>query len=463
MTGNACEEIVLSRIRPTPEERETIFSVAADLVKAVDASGHAKGMVVGSVARGTWVQGDRDLDVFMLFSPELTREELEDQGLSLARRIAGECGDACREMYAEHPYINAEVRGIDVDLVPAYEVTSATEIKSAVDRTPFHTRYIMERIRDLVDDVLLTKQFAKAGGVYGSDQMTEGFSGYLCELLVLHYGGFHPLLAAAAGWRPGTVIDIECHGARRFPEPLTVVDPVDPNRNVAAAVSLSRMFEFVELARGYCTRPSACFFETDEPCSLDLKAFRRLLERRGTALVALVFPTPQHIPEVLVPQLRKSHQAIRSLLERNGFSVNRSDSTMQERNCMLLFELLVDTLPSVRRHVGPPLWSVENADKFREKYESGSLAGPFIEDGLYIVEIPRRFVRAADLLADRDVIAMGLGRHVRQAMEQGWRVCEGEDCWQEEFAGFLSGFLARASPLMRVKAREKRAGCRLPG
>ncbi|RPJ51184.1 MAG: CCA tRNA nucleotidyltransferase, partial [Methanobacteriota archaeon] len=383
------------------------------------------------------------------------------QGLSLARRIAGEYGESCREMYAEHPYINATVRGVDVDLVPAYEVACATEIKSAVDRTPFHTRYITERIRDLVDDVLLTKQFAKAGGVYGSDQMTEGFSGYLCELLVLHYGGFRPLLAAAADWRPRTVIDIERHGSRRFPEPLTVVDPVDPNRNVAAAVSLSRMFEFVELARGYRVRPSACFFEADEFYSLDRRTFAECLDRRGTALVALVFPTPPCIPEVLVPQLRKSHEAIRGLLERNGFLVNRSDSAMQTENCMLLFELLVDALPSVRRHVGPPLWSSENADKFMEKHGTDSFARPFIEDGLYIVEIPRRFTRAADLLADQEVLAMGLGRHVRQAMEQGWCVYEGRACWQDEFGSFLSGFLARASPLARVRKREKRAENRL--
>jgi tRNA nucleotidyltransferase (CCA-adding enzyme) len=399
----------------------------------------------------------------MLFPPELPREGLEERGLSLARRIAGEYGEDCREMYAEHPYINATVRGVDVDLVPAYEVASATEIKSAVDRTPFHTRYITTRIQDLVDDVLLTKQFAKAGGVYGSDQMTEGFSGYLCELLVLHYGGFHQLLAAAAGWRPRTVIDIERHGKRQFPEPLTVVDPVDPNRNVAAAVSLSRMFEFVELARGYRARPSVCFFEADDSYGLDRASFETCLERRGTALVALVFPTPPCIPEVLVPQLRKSHEAIRGLFERNGFLVNRSDSAMQTESCMMLFELLVDKLPSVRRHVGPPLWSSANAEKFMEKHSDGVFAGPFIEDGLYIVEIPRRFTRAADLLADQEVLAMGLGRHVRQAMEQGWRVYEGDACWQEEFGRFLCGFLGRASPLVRVKEREKRAENRLRG
>ena len=129
-----------------------------------------------------------------------------------------------------------------------------------MDRTPFHTVYIRERIQPFIDDVLLLKQFAKAGGIYGSDQMTEGFAGYLCELLVLSYGGFLPLLEAASRWRPGIIIDPAGHRARDFPEPLVVVDPVDPKRNVSASVSLTRMCEFIELSRGYIEKPGREFF-----------------------------------------------------------------------------------------------------------------------------------------------------------------------------------------------------------
>ena len=185
-------------------------------------------MVVGSIARNTWVRGDRDLDVFLLFPPDISREALESEGLALARTIARKFTKTFCEKYAEHPYINATIDSIDVDLVPCYNVESAASIQSAVDRTPFHTRYITEKINGLTDDVLLLKQFAKAGGIYGSDQMTEGFSGYLCELLILYYGGFGLLLDAAADWRPSTLIDISQHGSKEFSEPLIVIDPVIP-------------------------------------------------------------------------------------------------------------------------------------------------------------------------------------------------------------------------------------------
>jgi len=447
----ALEEEVLSLLRPTPEEVSHINGVAQRILDRIRADGRAEGMVVGSVARGTWIHGDRDLDIFLLFDPSLSREELEEQGLSLARAIAAAEAERFREKYAEHPYINASIDGLDVDLVPCYRVESACSIKSAVDRTPFHTVYIRERIQPFIDDVLLLKQFAKAGGIYGSDQMTEGFAGYLCELLVLSYGGFLPLLEAASRWRPGIIIDPAGHRARDFPEPLVVVDPVDPKRNVSASVSLTRMCEFIELARGYIGEPGRTFFFPPPRPVLSVDEAASLLSMRGTFLYAITFPTPPYIEDIVVPQLRKSLDAIRGLLDRHGFSVNRADCEMHEENSMLLFELLVEELPSVVRHAGPPVWNQTNAAKFTAKYrgcsEKDLFSGPFIEDGLLIVEKRRAYTRAADLLRSPEVLQVALGKHVKQAMERSYTVHKGIECYREEFAPFISGFLRKYSPM----------------
>jgi tRNA nucleotidyltransferase (CCA-adding enzyme) len=448
------EDAVLVQLRPTEEERNHVCSLAKRLLAAIAKSGKAEGMVVGSVARDTWVRGDRDLDIFMLFDPALSREALEAEGLALARSIAGTFTDRFHEKYAEHPYINATIDNVDVDLVPCYSVDSAERIQSAVDRTPFHTRYISGRINGLIDDVLLLKQFAKAGGIYGSDQMTEGFSGYLCELLVLYYGGFSPLMEAAASWRPGFIIDSEKHAAKKFEEPLVVIDPVDPRRNVAAAVSLNRMAGFVELARGYREKPAYEFFlHPMERCILK-KELAETIARRRTFVFAVTFATPPYIPEVVVPQLKRSVSAIRELLERNGFAVNHASYDMQTETCMILIELLVGDLPTIRRHLGPPLWNPLNADKFREKHFAENLPGPFIENGRYEMEIPREYQTARSLLSSEALLSAGLGKHVRQSMEQGWTLHEGPECWQEEFAPFIAEFFDRCSPLTRIR-REK--------
>jgi len=445
------EEEILAGLRPTTEEREEVCSLAQKLLAAISKTGKAEGMVVGSIARHTWVRGDRDLDVFMLFDPSLPREALEAEGLALARSIAAGFTRDYHEKYAEHPYINATIDGVDVDLVPCYNVASAEKIQSAVDRTPFHTRYITDKINGLIDDVLLLKRFAKAGGIYGSDQMTEGFSGYLCELLVLYYGGFTPLLAAASEWRPGTMVDPEHHAKKEFDEPLIVIDPVDPRRNVAAAVSLDRMAEFVELARGYLASPSPAFFSLPVPWPITRDELGALVADRGTYLYAITFPTPPYIEEIVVPQLKRSTSAIAEYLERNGFSVHHAHYRMGETECMILVELLVSDLPAIRTHLGPPVWNRMNAGKFREKYLDSPLSGPYIENGRYETEVPREFRHAGDLLRSEGMLQISHGKHVREAFAAGWQVCEGADCWSPAFASFIAGFFGRRSPLVRVE------------
>jgi len=452
VTHSPLEENVLARtLRPTEEEREYISGVAQKLLHAINGSGKAEGMVVGSIARNTWVKGDRDLDVFMLFDPAIPREALEHEGLALARTIARLFTTKHHEKYAEHPYINACIDGIDVDLVPCYKVQSAAVIQSAVDRTPFHTRYITDKINGLVDDVLLLKQFAKAGGIYGSDQMTEGFSGYLCELLTLHYGGFTNLLLAAADWRPHQLIDIEKHAQKKFDEPLIVIDPVDPKRNVAAAVSLERMAGFIELARGYIEKPDEIFFLVATPHPITRDQLAMLLSERGTCLYAITFSTPPYIEEIIVPQLKRSMQAICDHLERNAFPVHHAHYRMMPDRCMFLFELLVGELPKIRKHMGPPLWNPVNAEKFRTTHADDPLPGPYIVDGRYEMEVVREFTRATDLLSSPSLLSISLGKHVRQSLEKDWDLREGADCWEEEFAQFINGFFDRCSPLTRIR------------
>ena len=419
MTFTQLELSVLTEIRPTGDELDQMYALADRLIADIRASGKADGMMVGSVARKTCVHGDRDLDVFMLFDPALPRVDLEREGLALAWSIAKQYTDTIREKYAEHPYLNATIDGFDVDLVPCYQVLEATGIQSAVDRTPFHNRYISARIGDFTDDVLLLKQFVKAGGVYGSDQMTEGFAGYLCELLVLHHGGFHNLLAAAAGWKPGMFIDIEQHAAKWFDEPLVVIDPVDPCRNVSASVSDTKLLEFIELCQGYLKSPSQWFFYRPPICILTEEEVSALLKGRESAFLAITLKTPPYIEDIVVPQLRKSLHTLVDLLKRHEFVVARADTWMLEDRSMLLFELLVDTLPVIRFHAGPPVTAHVNAAKFIEKYIHSDIifAGPFIRDGRYGVELPRRYRQAYDLLSSNEVFATALGKHVKHSMK----------------------------------------------
>lgn len=464
---NRYEEDILREIFPSKEEERAVEEMGEKLIAAVASAAGIPAMVTGSVARGTWVKGDKDIDLFMLFPPETEREELREKGLAAGYAVVEMFGGTAAEKYAEHPYLNAVIDGFDVDLVPCYQINSTAEMKCAVDRTPFHTRYLKEKIAPLRADVLLLKQFCKAGGVYGSDHTTGGLSGYLCELLTLFCGGFTEVLSAAAGFRPQTIIDIEQYypdkkaAAKLFSEPLIVIDPTDKTRNVAAAVTLTKLAEFTALARGYLAHPSGAYFTAEPQVLFSKEDFMSAVTRRKTALVSLTFKTPEYVEDTVVPQLKKTGESIASLLKDAEFSVIRSGFSMGKEHSLLLFELKSETLPAFTIREGPPVWNTENSKRFTAKYaRSGEFAGPWIADGRWYAETARKYTEASALLRDTNTLfSASLGKHIRVSLEEGFEVKTGLLVWDEEFSAFFAGYFTKtASSIRKMQAAERDAG-----
>ena len=76
-----------------------------------------------------------------------------------------------------------------------------------------------------------------------------------------------------------------------------------------------------------------------------------------------------------------------------------------------------------------------------------------------MADLERRFTTAGDLLRSPEILAVGLGKHVKQSMEKVWDVQEGVECWRDEFGVFLSRFIEPASPFAtRVRRRRERPG-----
>lgn len=261
------ESDVLAKITPSVEERLRIDGIAQKLRSQVqeylDTNDiHADLKFTGSYSKDTYLS-DPDLDLFVRFPVGTPREELEEVGL----RIGEEVLHGTR-MYADHPYITARFDGVEVDLVPCIRIEDTSTLATAVDRTPFHTEYINTHIGPNQNgQIRLLKKFMKAVGTYGAEPKNRGFSGYLCEILVLKYGSFEGVLQAAAKhWKIGTVIWIEKKGPQ-IDDPLVFYDPVDPKRNVASAVHQDTLSRFIVAAKDYLAHPSEIFFfPPKKPC-----------------------------------------------------------------------------------------------------------------------------------------------------------------------------------------------------
>jgi len=163
----------------------------------------------GSVAKNTWIRNRAEADIFIHFSPEVSRDELEKKIIDLGTRIVKRLGGKPMLMYAEHPYVEGVIDSVTIDIVACYKTEPPNWI-SATDRTPYHTRYVLKKLKPgQEDEVRLLKGFMIACGVYGAEIKVRGFSGYLTELLVISYGGFLEVLKKAAEWRPPVILDLE--------------------------------------------------------------------------------------------------------------------------------------------------------------------------------------------------------------------------------------------------------------
>ena len=104
-----------------------------------------------------------------------------------------------------------------------------------IDISPLHTVFVKKH-KKLNDEIRLAKQFCRAQDCYGAESYINGFSGYSCELLVIHYGSFKKLARKAAKWKPKVVIDIlkkykgknplEELNPSKTQSPLVIIDPV---------------------------------------------------------------------------------------------------------------------------------------------------------------------------------------------------------------------------------------------
>lgn len=450
------EREVLARIRPSAEQERQLEHVVRDIVTRVRQLSHyfetdVEPMVAGSVAKGTHLR-DPDIDIFMLFPPEMPKDLVADKGLAIARSIMdGE------ERYAQHPYLRGTYEGFTVDLVPAYRLTDTKALQTAVDRTPFHVAFVNEHLKgEQRDEVRLLKQFLKGISTYGAEEATQGFSGYLTELLVMRYGTFQGALKGLLELPPGKVLDLLDmlpEAARpapsdvgSFEDPLVFIDPVDPKRNVASPLSAQSLGLTRQAAVEYLEAPNMRFFFPSKPDALPPERLRNLMEVRETKVVAINLPVFHENPDVVHGQLRKAVRAINRLCNLSGYPVLHADQRVVGKECLIMLEIEVASLPAATVHRGPKVGG-GNDREFVAKWtkDARTLAGPYVEDGQWRVDVLRQYTRVEELLRV-ELLSLNLGKQLNKELEQGVRLLTAEELLAPTYAEALTAFLKRIPP-----------------
>lgn len=435
---------VLRFVRPKLEEKKKLNAIAK---KALTIAGkeakkfQAKAILAGSITRDTWLPGKMEFDIFILFPSNLTEKRLEDFGLELGKEVINRLKGSYKIEYAQHPYVSGEVAGVKIDIVPCFDVKDPEKMKSAVDRTPFHVKYIEKHLsRALSDEVRLLKQFCNANKIYGADAKTQGFSGYVCELLIIKHGNFVNVLEDAVSWKPGHIIDIEGHYLNKDisklrktfkNQVLIIIDPTDKNRNAAAAISAESFFKFKKIAKEFLKNISGELFFEKEFKPITENELIQLQMKRRTELLMVKFVPPTVVPDILWPQLRRFADRLQNILEevKYEFRVLRKDVYTNEKDlAVVLLEMEVSKLPAIQKRVGPNVTDFDDSQRFVDKYKAQALAGPFVEDSYWAVEVNRKFLTARDKLIDSlnkdmDVLkAKGIPNFIAEQIAMGFEV-----------------------------------------
>ena len=426
---NETERKVLEKISPTEEYRINLKEILKEIRNKLSKEIKKRNLpveiiLVGSIAKDTYLMNNMDIDLFLCFPTSFSKEKISEESLSIGKNILKNT----EESYAEHPYIRGYYNNYYVEIVPCYKIENAKQKLSAVDRTPLHTEYVKKHLKESQkQEVRLFKQFLKGINCYGAEAQIQGFSGYLCEILILYYDNFENLIKNSSEWTKGIKLSLEnIEETPEFDTPLIFIDPVDFERNVASALIYEKFKLFKKASTEYLKNSSITFFfpKPTEPWSLE--KIEKEIKKENAKDIGIRFNEPDIIDENLYPQIRKAEKSIKDACERNDFKIYDSTFYINEKDREIYIIIKTDKndLSKTRIHQGPPLKMEKNVKDFKNKWEKNDRLVRFITEKNRInVEIKRRYTKIEEFLDD-NLSDFSLGSQLDKVISNNFEILE---------------------------------------
>jgi tRNA nucleotidyltransferase (CCA-adding enzyme) len=374
-----------SALRPAVTPPPVVARVVHELEQKLPGTSVAPG---GSFAKGTMLRGKHDVDLFVRFpqgTPDTHMSEALQQAVPTAEVLHG-----------SRDYLQFKRGGIVFEVVPVLHITAASELMNVTDMSPLHVAYVHDHLTaQQKDDVRLAKRFAKAAGVYGAESHIRGFSGYVLELLIAHYGTFEKFLEALLAWPSELVIDsahqyADAHEARAHLNesklgPLVLVDPLDPQRNAAAAVSRESITKLRTHAAAFLEKPSAAFFDdTIRPAKIRASW-------PGQHVLFARVKTPVGRQDIVGSQVLALHTRAIQQLQASDFPLLHASWRFGTKESVCWYVLGALRLPPRREQQGPPSDISHAVVSFRTAHP-----GAYERNGRWYAHTARKHLTAHD-------------------------------------------------------------------
>ena len=368
----------------------------------------------GSYAKGTWLSKDADVDIFVKFKKNTSEEKFEQISKKIGFDALKSYSPYVR--YSEHPYVEAKIKDTKINVVPFYDVKLG-EWKSSADRSPFHTKFMGKSLTTKMrDEVRILKTFLKSNGIYGAEIAKQGFSGYVSEVLILNFGSFENTIKSISSIKENQIIG---KTTKKFGTSIVIIDPIDSNRNLAAAISNENVGKFILVSRGFKENPRLIFFKNKKS---------ETSKNYWNNLLVIKFNFKPRSPDIIWGQIKRATTSLSTQLELGGFNVLRSKAhTDQIKDAYLLFFLESTKISNIYSKNGPEFFRENSSKSFISKNLKNTELMWIKTDGKIISLEKRKHADAVKFITEflKKNLQTGVPKGLLADFKRGFRVSIG--------------------------------------
>ena len=270
------------------------------------------------------------------------------------------------------------------------------------------------------DDIRILKSFLEINGMYGAEIAKQGFSGYVCEVLVYYLGSFENVLKKIANLQNNEMIG---ESPRKFESSIVIIDPIDRNRNLGAAISIKNVTNFILISRNFLKKNSISYFKE--------KSKRKISKELEKNILVINFKYKKRSDDIIYGQIKRATSSIESQMNKEGFNVLRNDAIAYEENkASLLFLLESTSISKNEIRTGPEVFSSEFSRKFiSANYKKSKLMWTNKDGKLQSLQT-RRYENAKSFLNDlikNHIGESGIPKGLRAEFKTGFKITSGKD------------------------------------
>ncbi|MGV8087412.1 MAG: nucleotidyltransferase domain-containing protein [Candidatus Woesearchaeota archaeon] len=378
----------------------------------------------GSIAKETFLKDDYDIDLFIRYNITYRDSDISFMTSKILDKLCKKIKTQIVKIHGSRDYYqfniikNKKILAFEVIPVLLIHASNYSDAQNITDLSPEHVTWVKKyttKKPELIEDIRVAKQFCKANKVYGAESYINGFSGHILDILIIHHGSFINLINTFSKYeyddlKKPIIIDTE----KNLPNPLIqlnknkitpliIIDPIQKDRNSAAALNKEKLWMFILASKEFIKNPSKDFFvihkfNIDDEIKKALKKIK--IDKKELNIIKLIMKTVDGSKDVVGTKALKAHTLILEQLELNDFKIYYNGwNFIYDKKYAESFIIIDKKISEEISQQGPPINSTINYNKFIEKHKDLKHKITLKNNRAYAT-IPRKFTDPKKLIEE---------------------------------------------------------------